>query len=398
MKDILIQAKSLKNKLVNIRRQLHMYPELGFKEFRTQQFIINQLKELKIPCKKIAKTGVVGLINGDKVGRTIAIRADMDALPIVEEGNKPYKSRSNGVMHACGHDAHVTCLLGVAMLISEIKDRLNGKVKLIFQPCEENATGIGGGELMVKEGVLENPKVNAIVALHVSPDFQSSVVGIKYGDMCANADKFEIKIKGIGSHAAKPHRSIDPIVTASAIVQNLQSIVSRNIDPLDSAVVSITTINAGSAFNIIPSELVMEGTVRTLNNMVKNKVKNLLEKIAVNTAKSFGAECKVNYIEGYPAFANNDEITKIVELSAVELLGKKNIKILKNPSMGGEDFAFYVKKVPGSMFWLGVSNKRLKIVHPLHSAKFDIDEDALPIGVAILTKTCINYLNEVEKI
>ncbi len=379
----------MKDWLVEIRRSIHRHPELGFEEIETSQLISDWLERFGLRVEKgLAKTGVVGLLEGSGPGRTVALRADMDALPLEEANRVPYASEVKGKMHACGHDAHVTILLGVARFFSFMRDRVKGNIKWIFQPAEE---GGGGGRVMVEEGVLENPKVNAIFGVHVFPFLPIGKVGIYEREGLAAADRFTIKIVGKGGHAATPHAAKDPILAAGHLITQIHSIVSRNIDPLDSAVVTIGKVSGGTAFNIIPDEVELMGTVRSLNPQVREELKSRIEQTVQGVVRSFGMAYRFEFEYGYPVLINDLEMSKLVAAACSKGIGKENVEVLK-PSMGGEDFAYYLEKVPGSFFRLGCRNEEKGIVHPFHSTLFDIDEEVLPFGVEMFIRVIDQYL------
>ena len=379
----------MKDWLVEIRRRIHMHPELGFEEVETSKLVSEWLDRFGLQVKRgIAKTGVVGLLQGSEPGRTVAIRADMDALPLDEANQVPYVSKVKGKMHACGHDAHVAILLGVAKYFSSIKDQLNGNIKWIFQPAEE---GGGGGKVMVEEGVLENPKVDAIFGTHVFPLLPIGKVGIYEREGLAATDRFVIKIIGKGGHAASPHLTKDPIFAAGHLITQIHSIVSRNINPLDSAVITIDKIGGGTAFNIIPDEVDLLGTVRSLNPQVREALKLRIEQVIQGVVCSFGMDYHYDFEYGYPVLINDSEMSKLVATACSRGIGKENVEVLK-PSMGGEDFAYYLEKVPGSFFRLGCRNEERGIIHPYHSSLFDIDEGVLPFGVEMFVRIIDQYL------
>ena len=379
----------MKDWLVEIRRTIHMHPELGFEEIETSKLVSEWLQKFGLEVKRgMAKTGVVGLLKGKKPGRTIAIRADMDALPMDEANRVPYASQVKGKMHACGHDAHVTILLGVARFFSSIPDQMKGNIKWIFQPAEE---GGGGGRIMVEEGVLENPKVDAIFGSHVFPFLSVGKVGIYEREGLAAADRFTIKIIGKGGHAASPHLSKDPILAAGHLITQIHSIVSRNVNPLESGVITIGKVSAGTASNIIPDEVELIGTVRSLNPQVREELKSRIELVTQGVARSFSMDYRFDFEYGYPVLINNSEMSKLVASACSKGIGKENVEVLK-PSMGGEDFAYYLEKVPGSFFRLGCRNEGKGIVHPYHSSLFDIDEEVLPFGVEMFIRIIDQYL------
>ncbi len=379
----------MKDWLVEIRRTIHMHPELGFEEVETSKLISEWLERFGFQVKKgIAKTGVVGLLQGSKTGKTVAIRADMDALPLNEVNPVPYASKIKGKMHACGHDAHVTILLGVAKFFSSMKDQVRGNIMWIFQPAEE---GGGGGRMMVEEGVLENPKVDAIFGAHVFPQLPIGKVGVCEGEALAAADRFIIKVIGKSGHAASPHLAKDPILAAGHLITQLHSIVSRNVNPLDSAVITVGKVSGGTAFNIIPDEVELLGTLRSLNSRVREEVKSRIEEVAQGTAHSFGMDYRFDFEYGYPVLVNDPEMTKLVSEACSKGIGEGNVENLK-PSMGAEDFAYYLEKIPGAFFRLGTENEERGIIHPYHSSLFDIDEEVLPFGVEMFVRIIDRYL------
>jgi amidohydrolase len=383
------RVESMKDWLVEIRRTIHQHPELGFEEVETSRFVSQWLEKFGLQVEKgVAKTGVVGLLEGRAKGKTVAIRADMDGLPIDEANPIPYASKIKGKMHACGHDAHVAILLGVAKFFSSMKDQLKGNIKWIFQPAEE---GGGGGEIMVEEGVLENPKVDAIFGVHVYPFLPVGKIGIYEREGLAASDRFTIKIIGQGGHAATPHVLKDPILAAGHLITQIHSIVGRDINPLESGVVSIGKVNGGVAFNIIPDEVELLGTVRSLTHQVREELKLRIEQVTRGIAQSFGMDYRFDYEYGYPVLVNDSEMSTLVASACSRGIGEENVEVLK-PSMGGEDFAYYLEKVPGAFFRVGIRNEQKGIVHPLHSSHFDIDEEMLPLGVEMFVRIIDQYL------
>jgi len=379
----------MKDWLVEIRRTIHMHPELMYEEEETAGLVVGHLEKLGLEVKKgVAKTGVVGLLRGAKPGKTVAIRADMDALPIDEANPVPYASKIKGKMHACGHDAHTTILLGVAKFFSAKQDLLSGNIKWIFQPAEE---GGAGGKKMTEEGVLENPKVDAIFGAHVFPEISIGQIGINEKEGLAATDRVTFKIVGKGGHGAYPHLSRDPILAAGHLITQIHSIVSRSIHPLDSAVISFGKIEGGTAFNVIPDAVELLATVRSLTPQVRETLKARMEQVAQGVARSFGLECQFHYDYGYPALVNDPKMSHLVASACGKAIGKENVAFLK-PSMGGEDFAYYLQKVPGSFFRLGCRNEAKGFVNPFHNSRFDLDEDVLPFGVEMFVRIIEEYL------
>lgn len=379
----------IKDWLIGIRREIHMHPELGFEEVNTSRLVSEWLERFGLEVQKgVAGTGVVGLLRGKSSGKTIALRADMDALPLEELNEVPYASKIKGKMHACGHDAHVTILLGVARILSPLRDQIKGNIKWIFQPAEE---GGGGGKRMVQEGVLENPHVDAIFGAHVYPQIEIGKVGVCEGKALASADRFTIKIIGRSGHAASPHLAKDPILAAGHLITQIHSIVSREVDPLESGVITIGRVSGGSAFNIIPDEVELLGTVRALSPEIQEKMKKRIEEAVQGVTQSFGMNYHYEYKYEYPVLVNEPEMIRLVSSACAEGIGEENVVEVK-PSMGAEDFAFYLEKVPGAFFRLGIRNESKGIVHPYHNSRFDIDEEVLPFGVEMFIRIVDRFL------
>lgn len=376
---------------INTRRELHKIPELDFELPKTVAYVTSLLDEMGLTYKTgVGKSGIVVDIEGKNKDITIALRADMDALPILECGNKEYSSTISGHMHACGHDVHTAILLGVAKTISENRDSLPCNVRLLFQPAEETT---GGALPMIEDGCLEG--VDAIFGLHVDPTIECGVIGIKYGAYCASSTDVIIEVEGKSCHGAYPSQGIDAIVATCGIVTNLQSVISRNIDSRDSAVLSFGKIIGGEKENIVAQNVRVSGTLRTLSPEIKNKVKERVKEMVEFTAKGYGATGKVTYRDSYTALINHDEYINIVKENGKELLGDSGIYVKTLANMGVEDFAYFVEKVPGAFFNLGVGNKKKGITAPLHNDKFDIDEDSLKIGV---TLQIFNILSAYDKL
>lgn len=388
--DLRERIRGTKDWLVEIRRKIHMHPELGFEEVETSRLIGEWLEKFGLRVTRgWARTGVLGLLEGRRPGNTVALRADMDGLPVNEANPVPYASSHKGKMHACGHDAHVAILLGVARFFSSIKDEVKGNIKWIFQPAEE---GGGGGKLMVEEGVLENPKVDAIFGAHVFPLLSIGKVGIYEREGGAAADRFTIKIIGKGGHGAYPHLSRDPVLAAGHLITQIHSIVSRDIHPCDSGVITIGKINSGTASNVIPDEVELVGTVRSLAPQVRETLRSRIDQVARGIAVSFGMDYRFDFEDGYPVMVNDTAMSRLVASACSEAIGEENVEVLK-PSMGSEDFAYYLEKVPGSFFRLGIRNEEKGIIHPYHSSRFDIDEEVLPFGVEMFVRIVDKYLD-----
>jgi hippurate hydrolase len=375
-------ASKYSNEFIAIRRHLHATPELSFEEFETSAFIREKLKEWKINYRVLAKTGVVGIIKGGKKGgKVIALRADMDALPIRELNKVSYRSKNDGIMHACGHDVHTTCLLGAVKILNELKENWAGTIKFIFQPGEEKNPG--GASLLIKEGVLKNPDPVSIFALHVHPSLPVGKVSFRSGMVMASADEIYITIRGKGGHAASPHLTADTILVASHLVVNLQQVVSRMNDPFNPSVISITSIQGGNTTNVIPSEVKLKGTFRALNEEWRFKAHDIIRKICTHTAQAGGAEIEVVIDTGYPLVVNNDELTMMAKRKAAEYVGQENVRETEM-RMGAEDFAFYSHKIPACFFRLGTGNKKKNIISGVHTPTFNIDEKAIETGMGIM--------------
>lgn len=378
--------------IVADRRHLHQNPELSFEEFETCRYVTEKLKELKnIEVQTgVATTGVVGLIKGKNPGKkTIALRADMDALPIVEANDVSYKSAKEGVMHACGHDVHTSSLLGTARILNDLKDDFEGTVKLIFQPGEEKIPG--GASLMIKEGVLKNPAPSNILGQHVAPAIPSGKIGFRPGMYMASADEIYVTVKGKGGHAAMPDKLIDPILIASHIIIALQQIISRNCDPKTPAVLSFGKITAMGATNVIPDEVKIEGTFRTLNEEWRKEAKLRMKKMAEGIAEAMGATCEFTILNGYPYLRNNPELTLRMKDSAIEYMGQENVVDL-DIWMAAEDFAYYTQEVDACFYRLGVRNESKGITSGVHTPTFNIDEDALEIGAGLMAWLAVKEL------
>lgn len=389
--DFLSLAKEIQNQLVEWRRDFHSHPELGFEEYETSKKIKAFLKEEGIEYTEAANTGICAVIRGNG-NKTIALRADIDALPLQDKKNADYSSKIEGRMHACGHDAHTTILMGAAKILNGMKDNLKGNVKLFFEPAEET---VGGARFMIKEGILEHPHVDAVVGLHVDEGLQAGTIGVKRGVVNAASNPFTIKIKGKGGHGAHPDTTIDPVVIASNVILSLQTVISREIPPTDPAVITVGSIHGGTAQNIIPEEVTISGIMRTMRKEHREYVKLRLVEIVEGIVHSMRGKCEIQIDESYPCLYNNDEIIDLVQEKAGLLLGKENVIQLESPSMGVESFAYFSMERPSAFYFLGCGNKDKGIVNPAHGCLFDIDEECLPVGVAIQCKTAYDFLNDV---
>ena len=375
-------AKQYKNEFILIRNHLHANPELSYQEFETSKFIQEQLSQLNIPFTVKATTGVVGIIKGkNPESRVIALRGDIDALPITEENNVAYKSTKSGVMHACGHDVHTTCLLGAAKILSTTKNDWEGTIKLIFQPGEEKNPG--GASIMIKDGVLENPRPDKIFGLHVHTTLEVGKFSFRGGKAMASADELYFTIKAKGGHAASPYLTSDPILVASHIVVALQQVISRNNDPFNPSVLSITSFNGGNTTNVIPKEVKLMGTFRAMDEEWRFKAHELIRKQATLIAESMGATLDVHIDVGYPFVYNNEELSASATELAKEFIGEENV-FETELRMGAEDFAYYSHIIPACFFRLGVANYAKGINSGVHTPTFNIDEDAIEHGMAMM--------------
>jgi hippurate hydrolase len=382
-------AKEYSPEFIQIRHHLHANPELSYQEFETSKFIQGQLKKFGIPYEVKATTGVVGLIKGKNPdSRVFAIRADIDALPILEENDVPYRSTKNGIMHACGHDVHTTCLLGAAKILNELKSEWQGTIKLIFQPGEEKNPG--GASYMIKEGVLEDPKPSGIVAMHVHTGMPVGKTSFRSGKVMASADELYFTIKGKGGHAASPHLCVDPILIASQLIISLQQVVSRNSNPFDPSVLSITSFQGGATTNVIPNEVKLMGTFRAMDEKWRAEAHQLIEKISKELVRSMGGEIDIHIDRGYPAVINNEKLNAEVKNAAEQFLGQENVQETEL-RMGAEDFGYYAQQIPACFYRVGVMNKEKGIISGVHTPTFNIDENAIEVGMGLMAwlGTCI---------
>jgi amidohydrolase len=384
-------AKAVHPEVIKWRRHLHSIPEIGFALGETSSYLKEELTKMGIPFRPAAETGLVALIEGSASGPTIALRADMDGLPIREETGLPFAS-TNGNMHACGHDAHMAMLLGAAKMLIKLRDQLKGNVKLLFQPGEE---GYGGAERMIADGCLDSPPVDSAVGLHVGqifPEVKTGQVGICEGPILATATAFTVEVRGKSTHGALPHLGVDAITIAAEMILSLQKIVSREMDPLTPVVLTVGKIEGGEAFNIITPKVTFSGDFRTLDQSDRQYITRRLPEICHSIAKANRAEAEVAILGGYPPTINDAGSTKRVIVAAEKVLGPENIVEIKKPNMGTEDMSLYLQEVPGAFFVLGTGNPDKGISYPHHNAKFDLDEDTLWIGPAIFTEIVLDYL------
>jgi amidohydrolase len=376
---------------IRLRRHLHANPELSYQEHKTSKFVADTLRSFGLnPVEGVAGTGVVALIEGRNPGRkTIALRADMDALPIQEVNNVPYRSTNPGVMHACGHDVHTSSLLGTAKILAGVRDQFEGTVKLIFQPGEEKNPG--GASIMIKEGVLENPKPFSIIGQHVMPLIPVGKIGFREGMYMASSDEIYIKVIGKGGHGATPELTIDPVLIASHIIIALQQVISRNASPKQPTVLTFGRIHGDGATNIIPDEVNIAGTFRALNEEWRESGLKKIVKMAESMAEGMGGRCEIELSKGYPYLENNPELTRRIRKAAEDYVGKENVVDL-DLTLGSEDFAYYSHQVPASFYRLGTRNESKGITSYVHTPTFDIDEDALKIGPGVMAWMTITEL------
>ncbi|MDH5468322.1 MAG: amidohydrolase [Candidatus Aminicenantes bacterium] len=381
-------AKKLTGKIIEWRRDFHRHPEIAYQEKRTSSVIRQFLESLDIPVTTCAKTGLRGILEGIPGGKTVALRADIDALPLKEEGDKEYISENPEAAHACGHDGHMAILMGAVELLSRRKDRFKGNVVFLFQPSEERIPG--GAKKMIEEGALEG--VDAAFGLHLWQPLPTGSIGIVKGAMMAQPDDFSITVKGKGGHGSMPHTTVDPILVASHLVVNIQSIVSRNVDPLKPVVVSFGTVKGGTIYNIIPGEVSLTGTVRTFDSSIQSLAEKRLREITEETCKAFGATAEFEYEKGYPPLVNHEAMVDFVLEVTAKTLGKDRIQTI-DPVMGGEDFAYFLQKVPGAFLFFGMGDG---MEFPHHHPAFDLDEKALPQATLLMTSLALEYLGTAE--
>ncbi len=375
-------AKKYAAEFIEIRRHLHAHPELSYQEFETSKFIQGKLTEFGIPFSLMATTGVVGILEGKNPGsRILALRADMDALPIREENDIPYRSKNEGVMHACGHDVHTTCLLGAAKILNELKDEWEGTVKLIFQPGEEKNPG--GASYMIRDGVLENPKPQGILALHVHTAMEVGKLSFRSGQVMASADEIYITVKGKGGHAASPHLAVDPILIGSHLIIALQQVLSRNNNPFNPSVLSITSFTGGNTTNVIPNEVKMMGTFRAMDETWRFRAHDLIRTIGTDLVRSMGGELDLHIDVGYPCVINNEKLNAAAREKAEEFLGAANVSETEL-RMGAEDFGYYAQQIPACFFRLGTMNTAKGITAGVHTPVFNIDESAIEVGMGMM--------------
>ena len=386
---IYAKALKIKDELIKIRRDLHQIPEIGFDVYETAEYIERVLDKLNIEHYRLADTGVIGIIKGKNDDKTLLIRADVDALPITELNDVNYKSKNVGKMHACGHDAHITCLIGACMILKEMALNLNGNIKLVFQPGEE---GFGGAEPIINEGVMKNPDVTCAIALHVEPLASVGTLQIRNGAIMASPDEFSVVINGVGGHGACPEDCNNPIIPAAKLISKLNTIVKDNFSDESECVVSVCAINAGNSTNIIPGFVEIKGTARSLSEYVRLKIEKIIESYVNEVCDEFDCTSIYDFKRLYPPVINDKSINEMVISASKKISGFNQIVNLEKSSMTGDDFSYFANLVPSSYFKLGVGNDEIN--NPLHNPRFNIDEDALPLGAAIFAQFAIDYLNE----
>ncbi len=375
---------------VELRRALHRIPETAWTEFKTSAQLRQELKRLKIPFRRIAGTGILAEIRNG-TGRCVAIRTDIDGLPIFEQTDYSFKSLHSGQMHACGHDMHMATVTTTAAILMQLREEYRGTIKLIYQPAEESPPG--GAHVLVGHGVLRDPKVEMIFGLHVDPHRRAGRIGIRSGTMCAGTLDFDITIRGTGGHGAYPHLTHDPISVAAQVVAGLQTIVAREVSPFEPAVVTVGKIEGGAARNVIPDVCRLEGTARSLTEKHLRFLARRIEAITVKTCKAHDCVADLKFTWGYPPLVNAEEANLVLRAAAQSLYGASVLSPVRTPSMGGEDFAHYVNAVPGAMFWLGVRNEAIGAIHGLHHPSFKADETALKTGISVMAKAALDFLN-----
>ncbi|MDG6929292.1 MAG: amidohydrolase [Nitrososphaerota archaeon] len=386
MKDV----KKYEPEIIKIRRDVHENPELAYKEFRTSKLVADRLRGLGIKATSgVGGTGVVGLLEGGKEGRVVALRADMDALPIQENADVEFRSKVDNAMHACGHDTHVSMLLGAAMLLAGRRDELAGTVKFLFQPAEEHG-GRGGAKPMIEDGAMKNPKVDYVFGLHIMNGAPAGTFALRPGAMMAAPDSFKVRIVGRGGHGSEPHKTVDPIFVSAQVINSLQGVSSRLTDQTQPLVISVCSIHAGSKDNIIPDEALLEGTIRTLDEKTRASAKRHVVRVAKTVCRAFGASCELSFMEdAYPVTVNDPKVTAKVFKVLKTIEGTKTT--VYRPVMGGEDFSRFLHQAPGTFYFLGTDNPKKGCIYPNHSSRFKVDEDVLKYGSVSLAALAAEF-------
>ncbi len=394
--DFLAEATSIEGDIIRTRRGLHQSPELAYHEQQTAKLVADRLESYGIKVKRgVGGTGVVGVLEGGKKGKVVALRADMDALPVEELADVDFRSKVKGVMHACGHDTHIAMLLGAARLLADHKAELHGTVKFLFQPAEEHG-GRGGALPMIQEGVMSDPKVDFVFGLHIDNNRNSGELGVREGATMAAPDTFKVKIIGKGGHGSMPHQTIDPVYVAAHLILALQGVSSRMIDPIRPFVITVGSVHSGTKENIIPDEARLEGTIRTLDEETRRRAKAKVEEVSKGVCKAFGAKAEIEFEEdAYPVLVNHPKTTEAV-VAVLRRLPEAKVKRVE-PILGGEDFARFLQKAPGTFFFLGTHNPANGCVYPNHSARFKADEGVLKLGAASLALLAFEFGKPVPK-
>ena len=389
MRNLAGDVAALKEQIIATRRDFHLHPELSFQEKRTAEIVATRLEGLDWQVTRgVAETGVVGLLEGSGSGQTVMVRVDIDALPIQEPGDRPYSSRVDGVMHACGHDGHTAVGLAVAELLARYRDSIKGRVKLVFQPAEEI---MSGAKRMIEEGVMLDPVVDRVLSFHLWSGLPVGQVASQAGPIFSSADEISLTIKGKGGHGGMPHLSVDPILLASHVVTALQTVLSREIPPTQAAVLGFGTIHGGTAFNIVSDQVELTGTVRTLDDSIREYVLRRTEEIAAAVARGLRGEAQFNHVRGAPAVINDGSVARLVADVAAPIVGEENVVTIAPPQVG-DDATFFLREAPGCYFLVGCANPERGITASHHSAQFDIDEEALPLATRILTEATLRYV------
>jgi carboxypeptidase Ss1 len=388
--DLLKEASAIEAEIIKTRREIHEHPELAYHEEATAKLVADRLESLGIEVRrKVGGTGVLGILKGSKSGKVVALRADMDALPLEETADFEYKSKVKGVMHACGHDTHVAMLLGAAQLLANHKDELHGTIKFLFQPAEEHG-GRGGAKPMIEDGVMKNPKVDFVFGLHIEGKYNSKLLGFRPGAMAAAPDTFTVKIIGRGGHGSAPHETVDPVYVAAQIMIALQGVSGRMIDPIQPFVVTIGSVHSGTKENIIPDDAFLQGTIRTLDEKTRKSAKAKVQRVVQGVARAFGAKAMVEFEkDAYPVTVNDPRVTDQAMRTLKKIRGVKTI--ITEPTLGGEDFSRFLREAPGTFYWLGTKNPAKGCVYPNHSSKFKVDEDVLKYGAASLAMLAVKF-------
>src|SRR5205809_5135161 len=384
MEGLLEEVKEFEPRIIELRRRVHQNPELAYHEVKTASLVANVLRSLGVEVTTgVGGTGVLGVLKGTSPGKVVALRADMDALPVEEMVNLPFKSKVKGVMHACGHDSHVSMLLGAAMLLAKRREDIHGTVKFLFQPAEEHG-GRGGAKPMIEDGVMEDPRVDYVFGLHIAGDHNSGILGFRPGPFAASPDTFEVRIIGKGGHGAAPHETIDPVYVAAQVIIALQGVSGRMIDPMQPIVISVGAVHSGTKENIIPDEAVLQGTIRTLDEVTRKRAKAKVEEVVKGVCKAFGAKAIVEFEkDAYPVTVNDEKVTEQAMKIVRKIRGGTKVKVIE-PMLGGEDFSRFLHEAPGTFYFLGTRNPAKGCIYPNHSSRFKVDEDVLKYGSASL--------------